>query len=199
MILSGIMYIAPFFFATGTSIDTLFYEFEQLNDAMAAHWKAGSINGKQPSVTRRTILHFEIDGTPVSIGRVSEMHGSAEDTEILTGIKLSHNKDILTKKLFNRLFENQVVTERDAYDFGVARTLDPQSLEYAWSHIGEHARQGVISSLEALASKAVELDEAKRVQNAEYPSFLSNVWKEVLAMFVSNLQHQPPLSADTDS
>ncbi|MCY4040986.1 MAG: hypothetical protein OXF72_06980 [Gammaproteobacteria bacterium] len=128
------------FFATGARIDTLFYEFEQLNDVITAHWKAGRIDGKRPSVTKRTVLHFEIDGTPVSIGRVSEMHGSGEDTEILTGIKLSHNKDILTKKLFNRLFENQVVTERDAYDFGVARTFDAQSLEYAWSHIGKHAR-----------------------------------------------------------
>ena len=36
------------------------------------------------------------------------------------------------KKMYNRLGCNQLATERDAYDFAVARTAAPDDLAYAW-------------------------------------------------------------------
>ena len=60
------------------------------------------------------MLHFEIDGTPISLARTAEFHGKSEDSESLTGIKLASSEDVVTKKLYNRLYENGLTTERDA-------------------------------------------------------------------------------------
>ena len=51
-----------------------------------------------------------------------------DEAEHTTGVILSDTKDILAKKMFERFSINDLVTERDAYDFIVARTEDPDAL-----------------------------------------------------------------------
>ncbi|MXX29103.1 MAG: nucleotidyl transferase AbiEii/AbiGii toxin family protein, partial [Gammaproteobacteria bacterium] len=53
------------FFATGEEVDALFYDVERFASMLEDLWIRGWINGVPPTVTQRTVLHFEIDGTPV--------------------------------------------------------------------------------------------------------------------------------------
>ena len=194
------------FFASGGAVDTLFYQFDQLNEHLMDHWEAGRINGKRPSIAQRAVLHFEIDGTRVSFKRVEENQDpsddSSDDTERLTSMRLSHTRDILTRHLrktfLDRLGEKPFVTQGDAYDFCVARSLDPESLEYAWSQVTGYAKREVLDKFEGLAGTSESVDESKRVRNPAYPGLLANLWAEALAMFESDLRHIPPLASGQD-
>ena len=187
------------FFACGSAVDTLFYELDALDHAMTACWNEGLINGRKPVVVRDTVLHFEIDGTPISIGRVHEFHGESGDIEFQTGIKLSSNEDILTKKLLNRLVENTITTERDAYDFAVARALDFNAMAFAWEHLDGHERNRAMNRVQERMKHSDTYGAGdKQVLAPKYPQLLENLWEDVLKMLASDLSYKPLINRCTD-
>ena len=122
------------FFTLAEHADTVFYErFDQIAEELTELALAGTISPRDIRLVQRKILHFHIGSTPVSWGSTEFFHGDPRDeVERETGVALSGNRDILAKKLLDRLVGNQLATEQDAYDFAVARTEAPDDLAYAW-------------------------------------------------------------------
>ncbi len=187
------------FFASGASIDTLFYKgFNQVSSVLADCWQKGEINGERPRIARRAVLHFEIDGTPVSLGRVDGFEGESDDHERQTGIRLATNRDVLTKKLCNRLLGNGIATERDAYDFLVARHLDPDALGYAWAKVTSHERVRVAQVIRGRIEQGRQSPPSDSPLTAPaYPNLAQHLWDDLIEMFESDLRHAPSLSYPT--
>ena len=182
------------FFATGEAVDALFYDVERFASMLKDLWSLGLINGVPPTVTRRTVLHFEIDGTPVSLGRVEGFEGRSDDVETQTGIALATNEDILTKKLLNRLLGNGTATERDAYDFLVAKHLDPEALEYAWRKVPPTSRATITATISSRLNVPVAAPAGSRVLNGlAYPGLAESLWESLIQLFQSDLNKAPPL------
>ena len=182
------------FFGTGEDIDALFYDVERFASLLKDLWSRGWINGVPPTVTRRTVLHFEIDGTPVSLGRVDGFEGNSDDVETQTGIALATNEDILTKKLLNRLLGNGTATERDAYDFLVAKHLDPEALEYAWRKVPPTNRATITATVSSRLSAPVGPPAGSRaLTGLAYPGLAESLWESLIELFHSDLNRAPPL------
>ena len=186
------------FFAHGTHADALFYE--RAEDMVADLERLavdGAISSRNIRLTGRNIIHFHIGDTPVSLGRTDMFHDDpCEEVEAKTGVVLSGIKDILAKKMCDRLGHNQLATERDAYDFIVARTKAPDDLAYAWrmmSGFMKEAATGMYRELAQDAGPALELDDAR------YGNIAAGLWRHVVRMFESDLEYAPPLlSGDSD-
>ena len=181
------------FFAHGTHADALFYE--QAEDMVADLERLaieGAISRRNIRLTGRNIIHFNIGDTPVSMGRTEMFHDDpCDEVERRTGVVLSGTRDILAKKMCDRLGHNQLATERDAYDFVVARTKAPEDLAYAWgimSRFMKEAATGMYRELAQESGPALELDDAR------YGDIAADLWSHVVRMFESNLEYMPPLS-----
>ena len=176
------------FSASGKVIDTLFYERRPLEESLSYFYAKGIINGQAPFLNASSVLHFEIEGTPISLARTAEFHGRSEDSESLTGIKLASNEDVVTKKLYNRLYENGLTTERDAYDFIVARNLDPSTMRFAWGYLSPVEQEVVIEHVRDAIRHPESIGEtSKRVTEPKYPHILRNLWIDLAEMFESDL------------
>ena len=181
------------FFAHGTHADALFYEkAEDMVADLERLATEGAISSQNIRLTARNIIHFNIGDTPVSLGRTEMFHDDPrEEVESRTGVVLSGIKDILTKKMCDRLGYNQLATERDAYDFIVARTKAPEDLAYAWGMMSgfmKEAATGMYRELAQDSGPALELDDAR------YGNIAADLWSHVVRMFESNLEYVPPLS-----
>ncbi|MYK84539.1 MAG: nucleotidyl transferase AbiEii/AbiGii toxin family protein [Gammaproteobacteria bacterium] len=182
------------FFATGEEVDALFYDVERFASMLEDLWIRGWINGVPPTVTQRTVLHFEIDGTPVSLGRVDGFEGNSDDVELQTGITLATNEYVLTKKLVNRLLGNGTATERDAYDFLVAKHLDPEALEYAWRKVPLANRATITATIASrLNVPGPPPAESRGLTGLAYPGLAESLWENLIELFHSDLDRIPPL------
>ena len=139
-------------------------------------------------------IQFMVGDVPVSFVGTEMFHGDPRDeVEYETGVILGGTRDILTKKMYNRLGVNHVATERDAYDFAVARTLAPDDLFYAWSTLTDDMKRDTLAVYRDLA----EGDSNARYQALVKPRFeriAGQVWKQVLWMMESDLEYVPPLT-----
>ena len=188
------------FFSTGEAVDTLFYRDQQkLESVLKEFGDLGLISDRNVVRLDSAVLHFQIGHTPVSLGRTDEIHGFSDEVEHESGIRLSSTEDILTKKLYNRLCLNGLATERDAYDFVVARTFDPKSLAYAWDYIGGVHRENVKLHLDSVIENPLEEGEGRRVRAPAYPLLSENVWTEVSKLFQSDLEYMPKLVPSEES
>ncbi len=139
-------------------------------------------------------IQFMVGEVPVSFVGTEMFHGDPRDeAEYETGVILGSSRDILTKKMYNRLGVNRLATERDAYDFAVARTLAPDDLLYAWSTLTDDMKQDTLAAYRDLA----EGDNRGLSQALVKPKFeriARQVWQQVLRMMESDLEYVPPLT-----
>lgn len=185
------------FFASGPGIDTLFYQnANKIREVFDQFAQKGVLTQDVLRFNNVTVLHFEILGTPVSLGRVREFHGMEgnQDVERQTGIELSSATDILTKKLHSRGAINSVWVERDAYDFAVAMSIDPDAMVYAWSHLNQNQRDNIKVDFADHAENPPSEATGRKVRNARYADLAEKVWVETFRMFDSDLSYAPDLN-----
>lgn len=179
------------FFALSEYADVVFYEhFHRVLEDLEQLARDGVVATEGMRMTGRTIVHFRVGDTPVSFGRVDVFHGDpADEVEYASGVVLSGTRDILAKKMYNRLGSNRLATERDAYDFAVARTKAPDDLTYAWGLMPAYMKEVAVGLCRERAERGppLELDEAR------YAPIARDVWGHVVRMFESDLKYVPPL------
>ena len=135
----------------------------------------------------RDHIQFRIGGTPVSFVRTPRFHNDPRDeVEHETGVILSGTRDILAKKMFNRLGINRLTTERDAYDFAVARTLAPDDLAYAWAIMSDDMKQEAVRAYRDLAEGGTRTD-SHALTNPEHGHIAADLWLHVFKMLDSDL------------
>lgn len=180
------------FFCASEHANGLFYaRMDELKNDLRRFAAAGRISREGLLVTQRTIVHFLVGNTPVSFGRVLGFHGDPRDeVEDSTGVVLSGTRDILAKKMFNRLGDGGQLVDRDAYDFAVAGTLAPNDLAYAWNLLHDEAKQHVLE----LCRSAKSVPPTSSLRNAAYPVLAADIWTRVLKMFETDLRRVPSLS-----
>ena len=144
-------------------------------------------------------IQFMVGDVPVSFVATEMYHGDPRDeAECETGVILGGTRDILTKKMYNRLGVNRIATERDAYDFAVARTLAPDDLLYAWSTLTDDMKRDTVAVYRDLA-EGESRTSSRALAKPRYNRIACQVWQQVLWMMESNLGYVPPLTPDDDS
>ena len=184
------------FFALGSNTDDLFYGgFENMLTDLRRFAADGASSKDGILVTARKIVHFVIRDTPVSFGRVDMFHNDpCDEAEHTTGVILSDTKDILAKKMFEPFSINQLVTERDAYDFIVARTEDPDALAYAWGTLTDDLRTNAkLAYRERAEGLDVSQYPGRPVENPRYEHIARDLWAHTSRMLDSDLAHAPAL------
>ena len=181
------------FFATGDAIDTLFYQdLDGVLQDMVNLAKAGVIGSETMRETNRTVLHFDIGGTPVSIGRVEGFHDDLQaEVESKTNVLLSPTRDILTKKMVNRFLVNGLPTERDAFDFLVAQTRAPDDLKYAWLQVPAPDRNTLAAAYRERSLRGIGASDARLLANPDYSELADELWLHAYCMMESNLEYVP--------
>ena len=143
-------------------------------------------------------IQFLVGDVSVSFVGTERFHGDpCDEVEYETGVILGGTRDILTKKMYNRLGVNRVATERDAYDFAVARTLAPDDLLYAWSTLTDDMKRDTLAVYRDLAEGEAQARSQARSQALVKPRFeriARQVWRQVLWMMESDLVYVPPLT-----
>lgn len=188
------------FFTLAEHADIVFYErFNQIAKDLTELALVGTISKRDIRLVQRKIIHFRVGNTPVSWGSTEFFHDDpGDEVERETGVLLSGNKDILAKKLLDRLVGNQLATERDAYDFAVARTQAPDDLAYAWQTLASHQKPGVVDTYRELAvaygQEPRHRDTVRPLVDVRYGRVADDLWNHVLRMFESDLNYIPPLT-----
>ena len=188
------------FFTLAEHADIVFYErLDEMTKDLGELALAGTIARENIRLVQRKILHFQIGNTPVSWGSTELFHEDPRDeAELDTGVLLSGNKDILAKKLDDRLVGNGLATERDAYDFAVARSRAPDDLAYAWDILTRHKKGVVLDIYRELAvaygQEPRHRDIVRPLADVRHGSIASDLWSHVHKMFASELSYIPPLT-----
>lgn len=139
-------------------------------------------------------IQFMVGNVPVSFVGTELYHGDpCDEVEYETGVILGGTRDILTKKMYNRLGVNHLVTVRDAYDFAVARTLAPDDLVYAWSTLTDDMKRDALAAYRDLAEGESDV-RSQALAKPRFHRIASQVWQQVLRMMESNLEYVPPLT-----
>ena len=188
------------FLATGDAIDTLFYQdLDGVLQDMVNLAKAGVIGSETMRETNRTVLHFDVGGTPVSIGRVGFHDDLQREVESRTNVLLSPTRDILTKKMVNRFLVNGLPTERDAFDFLVAQTKAPEDLKYAWLQVPAPDRNTLAAAYRERSLRWTGASDARLLANLAYAELANELWLHAHRMMESNLEYVPIGSAGKGS
>ena len=188
------------FFTLSEHADIVFYErLDEMTKDLTELALTGTISNRDIRLVQRKILHFRVGDTPVSWGSTELLHDDPRDeVEHQTGVFLSGNKDILAKKLDHRLVGNQLATERDAYDFAVARTEAPDDLAYAWDILPTHKKTTVVDVYAELAAagwqEARHRDRLRPLVGVRHEGIAVDLWAHVHRMFESDLTYTPPLT-----
>ena len=190
-----------FFFSPGTARpSTLFLkDFEDIRMDLHRLVQDGTIKPDGVVLNGLNHIQFVVGEVPVSFVRTEMFHDDpATEVEHQTGVILCGNKDILTKKMYNRLGINRIATQRDAYDFAVARTLAPNELAYAWSAMTDDMKGNAVAAYRELADGKAE-PRSQALQRPRYGRIASELWKHVLRMVETDLEYVPPLAQDGDA
>ena len=138
-------------------------------------------------------IQFVIGDVPVSFVRTEMFHDDpCDEVEQETGVILSGTKDILTKKMYNRLGINRLATQRDAYDFAVARSLAPDELAYAWATMTEDMKRSAVAAYRELAQGGAQ-PRSRALKRPRYDRIASGLWEHLLRMLETDLEYDPPL------
>lgn len=185
-----------FFFSPGEAPSSALFhkDFDGLRMDLHRLVRDGVIAQEGILLNGRDHIQFRIGGTPVSLVRTQSFHSDPrEEVEYETGVTLSGTRDILAKKMFNRLGINRITTERDAYDFAVARTLAPDDLAYAWAIMSDDMKQGAIRAYRDLADGGTRTD-SQALTDPEYSHIAADLWHRVYRLLDSDFDFVPPLS-----
>lgn len=179
---------------TGPSRSLFLKDFHDIRTDLYGLARDGVIATDSVVMVGTNHIQFMVGDVPVSFVGTEMFHGDPRDeVEYQTGVILGGTRDILTKKMYNRLGVNRLATERDAYDFAVARTLAPADLAYAWSTLTDDMKRNTLAAYRDLA----EGDSQPRPQALVKPKFdhiACQVWQQVVWMIESNLEYVPPLT-----
>ena len=187
-----------FFFAPGTAPSRSLFlkDFDDIRMDLRGLARDGVIARDSVMMVGTNHIQFMVGDVPVSFVGTERFHGDPRDeVEYETGVILGGIRDILTKKMYNRLGVNHLVTERDAYDFAVARTLAPDDLAYAWSTLTDDMKRDTLAAYRDLA-KGESHARSQAIAKPRFDRIASQVWQQVLWMMESNLEYVPPLRHD---
>ena len=185
-----------FSFTPGTApSDALFLKsFDEIRMDLHGLAREGVIAKDSVVMVGTNHIQFLVGDVPVSFVGTEMFHGDpCDEVEYETGVILGGTRDILTKKIYNRLGINHLATERDAYDFAVARTLAPDDLAYAWSTLTDDMKRNAIATYRDRA-EGVGRAHSQALLRPRFDRIASQVWQEVLCMMESNLEYVPPLA-----
>ena len=184
------------FFVHGDHADAVFYgRADEMARDLADLATQGVVAPSDIRISQLRVVHFRVGTTPVSMGRTEMLHGDPSgDAEYSTGVSLASTRDILTKKIRERLGGNQIVTERDAYDFIVAGTEAPEDLRYAWRQTPEDRKRTALVMYRSLVGDdRLIAPVERRLVNPTYPVIAENLWQHALELLQSDLAHVPAL------
>lgn len=184
------------FFATGDEIDELFYNrYDKVYDDLISFRNEGVIAESGASITGRNVIHFVIGETPISLARTDRFHTDpCDEIEEQTGVFLNSTRDIISKKLIDRLCYSQVATDRDAYDFLVAQSFAPGDLGYGWNLLDSIERSRVIDICQyRIDGMMNQRSGSSELSDARYPYLIEDLWNHAKRLFESNLDYMPSL------
>ena len=184
-----------FFFSTGRSPprDLFLKDFDDIRMDLHRLVSDGVISKDGVVLNGTNHIQFAIGDVPVSLVRTQMYHGDpCDEVEYTTGVILAATRDVLTKKMYNRLGINQLAIQRDAYDFAVARTLAPDDLAYAWSTMTDDMKRDALAAYRDLAEGASH-PRFRRLENARHRGIAADLWHEALRMLETNLEYVPSL------
>lgn len=185
-----------FFYSPGTARPASLFRKEFDDIRMDLHRLVGDEVIARDGVVLNGTNHiqFIVGDVPVSFVRTEMFHSDpCDEVEHRSGVFLGGTKDILTKKMYNRLGINRLTTPRDAYDFAVARGLAPDDLAYAWSALTDDMKREALTAYRTLAeggSPAV----FRALEKRKHGRIANDLWAQVLLMLESDLEYVPPLT-----
>lgn len=94
-------------------------------------------------------------------------------------IALETNLEILAKKLHRRILTHGRIVPRDLYDMAVARRLEPETMEEAWSAGQVRDPAVLVAALSSFSPGWMERHE-EPVVNARYPELRDNAVQDML-------------------
>ena len=94
-------------------------------------------------------------------------------------IALETNLEILAKKLHRRILAHGRIVPRDLYDMAVARHLEPETMEEAWSAGQVRDPAVLVAALSSFSPGWMERHE-EPVVNARYPELQDNAVEDML-------------------
>lgn len=184
------------FFAIGDEVDGLFYpRYDMVYEDLVGLRERRVISERGLRITGRNVIHFVIGETPISLARINRFHSDpCDEVEEETGVFLNSTRDILTKKLIDRLCYGQIATDRDAYDFLIARSFGLEDLEYGWNLMDHVEKTRVIDLCQYRIDRTMRQESHSReLSDASYPHLQHELWDHVKHLFESNLEYKPPL------
>lgn len=181
---------------TGRSGSLFLKDFNAIRMDLHALARDGGIARDSVVMVGTNHIQFMVGDVPVSFVGTEMFHGDPRDeVEYQTGVILGGTRDILTKKMYNRLGVNRLATERDAYDFAVARTLAPADLAYAWSTLTDDMKRNTLAAYRDLAEGENQPRPLALVR-PRFDRIARQVWQQVLCMMESDLEYVPLLTQD---
>ena len=132
-----------------------------------------------------THLRCVVAGVPVSLSGTRGFWKEDHDpcVEASTGMPLASSADILLRKMQGRTLAQGRAVARDAYDFIVARAVDPISFRDAVAHLDEGEAEVIAETFEVLAD-APPRTEGRGVEAPAYPAVLKQgLWKLAAQVF----------------
>lgn len=184
------------FFAIGDDVDELFYaRYDVVYEDLVSLRERHIISDSGIRITGRNVIHFVIGETPISLARTDLFHTDpCDEVEEKTGVILNSTRDILTKKLVDRLCYGQIATDRDAYDFLIARSFALKDLEYGWNSMDQIERSRIIDLCQYRIDGAMRQENYSReLSDVRYPNLIEELWDHVKHLFESNLEYKPLL------
>ncbi|MDE0038288.1 MAG: nucleotidyl transferase AbiEii/AbiGii toxin family protein [Gammaproteobacteria bacterium] len=179
---------------TGRSGSLFLKDFDGIRMDLRALARDGVVAMDSVVMVGTNHVQFMVGDVPVSFVGTDRFHGDPRDeVECQTGVILGSTRDILTKKMYNRLGVNRLATERDAYDFAVARTLAPTDLAYAWSTLTDDMKRNTLAAYRDLAEGENQPRPLALVK-PRFERIARQVWQQVLWMMESDLEYVPPLT-----
>ena len=184
------------FFAIGDEVDELFYaRYDMVYEDLVGLRERRVIAESGVRITGRNVIHFVIGETPISLARTDRFHTDpCDEVEEETGVVLNSTRDILTKKLIDRLCYGQIATDRDAYDFVIARSFALEDLEYGWNLMDHVEKSRVIDLCQYRIDGTISQESYSReLSDVRYPHLQNELWEHLKHLFESNLEYKPPL------
>ncbi len=106
-------------------------------------------------------------------------HGRSQDSTCDPMIALETNVEILAKKLHRRMLSHGRIVPRDLYDMAVARRLEPEALEEAWSAGPVRDPAVLVAALSSFSPGWMERHE-EPVANPHYPELRDSAVQDML-------------------
>lgn len=132
-----------------------------------------------------TQLRLVAAGVPVSLSGTRGFWTADHDpcVESSTGMPLAPSADVLLRKMQGRTLAQGRAVPRDAYDFVVARAIDPVSFRDAVAQLDDDQTRAIAETFEGLA-EAPPTAEGRGVEAPAYPRILDQgLWKLAAQVF----------------